>query len=314
MTAPTPDRQELLHQEASFWDQQEVGIEALYARPHDWRFVPEIAERLIRPRVKLIGRLVHRHRSEISRLIDVGCGNGWFCHGAAKRGIYSIGVDVSSKKIEAARRLAAEQGVADLCEFHAVDALALELERPVDLLASHGSLHHFTDLERALETMVARFLRPAGLLMCVEPHFEGMSPGTREFLLGWANSRWFGRSFDREHYLEAMRKETLEGPKRPPPEGQLDIRSESPADLQFVGEHVSIGELLKRRHTLLHEQYFHYLSGHWTNAFYVFNKPGLLRSVYRAALPAVVALDTALCRRPGFQRYAEEGFWFVRRR
>jgi SAM-dependent methyltransferase len=314
MTAPAPDRQELLHQEACFWDQQEQGIEALYARPHDWRFVPDIAERLIRPRVDLIERLVRRHRHEISSLIDIGCGNGWVCHAAAKLGIRSIGVDVSSKKIEAAKRLAVEQGLTELCEFHAADALELELERPVDLLTSHGSLHHFPDLERTLEIMVARFLRPSGLLLCVEPHFESMSPGTREFLLGWANSRWFGRTFDRELYLEVTRKETVEGPGRPLAAGELDIRSESPAGVQVFGEHVSIGELLKRHHTLLHEQYFHYLSGHWTNAFYVFNKPGWLRSLYRAALPAVVALDTALCRRPRFHRYAEEGLWFVRRR
>jgi len=314
MTAPAPDRQELLRQEADFWDQQEREIEGLYARPHDWRFVPQIAERLIRPRIRLIERLVRRHRSELSSLIDIGCGNGWFCHASAARGIKSIGVDLSQQKIETAKKMAAEQGVAHLCEFHAVDALELELERPVDLLTSHGSLHHFPDLEPALEAMVARFLRPDALLLCVEPHYEGMPPAVRKFLLGWANSRWFGRSFDREFYLEVTRKETLEGPERPLGDGERDIRSESPAGVEFFGEHVSIGEILKRRYTLLHEQYFHYLSGHWTNAFYVFNKPGLLRSAYRAALPAVVALDTALCRRPSYNRYAEEGFWFARRK
>jgi hypothetical protein len=74
---PSQKKQELLAKEAKFWDLQEDKIEALYARPHDWRFVPHLAEIIIRPRVKTFLRLLDTHKSEIKSLIDIGCGNGW---------------------------------------------------------------------------------------------------------------------------------------------------------------------------------------------------------------------------------------------
>ena len=123
-------KQQLLQKEARFWDEQEEQIGRLYARPHDWRFVPKLADIIIRPRVKTLLRLIDSHRGQIRSLLDVGCGNGWFCHAMAKRGIHSIGVDLSAKKIETARR----------------DDVSITFLHPVPGAAEREIAHHTREL------------------------------------------------------------------------------------------------------------------------------------------------------------------------
>lgn len=308
----TAERQRLLRAEGSFWDLQEERIDSLYARPHDWRFVPHLAERIIAPRVRTIERLIAANRKDIGSLLDVGCGNGWFCHGAAKRGIRSLGVDLSEKKIETARRLAQEQGVADLCEFHACDVLAWEPKERVDLLTSHGSLHHFPEFERALTHMIERFLRPGGLMLFIEPNHEGPSPALRDRLVRYSQTAWGKRLFDLAFFLEVSGQPDLMTPAPARPGAAPNIRDESPAGKEFFGEHIDLDRFFCTRFEVLEKQFFHYFSGHATNAFYVFMKSRLVRGLWRAALPALVWYDDRLLKRPEYQRYAEEGLWFLR--
>lgn len=306
---------DLAEKEARFWDAQEEQIEELYERPHDWRFVPPIAERIIASKVAFVRRLVRDHRAEIGTLLDVGCGSGWFCHGAAELGIRTIGVDVSGKKIEAARRTAAERGLADLCRFETADVMRFELDEPVDLLAAFGSLHHFPNLEERLGTLVERLLRPKGLMLFCEPNHEGMPPEVAERLLRWANGRLLGWTFDKEWYLEVTGKQALDGPEHEThDERTYNLRGESPAGLEFFGEEPDMGAIVKANYELLEERYFHYMSGHVTNAFTVFQKRRWTQALYRLFLPLVCRWDDRLCRKPEHQKYAEEGVWFLRRR
>ena len=51
-------------------------------------------------------------------ILDVGCGSGRFCIAFAQNGAEKvIGVDFAPAMIEIANKLAAEAGVADICEF-----------------------------------------------------------------------------------------------------------------------------------------------------------------------------------------------------
>lgn len=314
MSDPHQEREALLRKEASFWNLQEENIASLYARPHDWRFVPTLAERIIAPRVRTIERIVRQNREEVRSLLDIGCGNGWFCHAAARRGIRCVGIDLSEKKIETARRLAREQQVEHLCEFVAGDVLAWQPREPVDLLASHGSLHHFPGLEQALAHMVERFLRPGGLMLFIEPNHEGPSPSLREALLRFGRSRWTKGLFDIDFFLEVSGQKDIETPPPPPAEGAVNIRHESPAGLQFFSEHLDLDRFFSEHYQVVESHFFHYLSGHATNAFYVFMKSRLLRGLWRALLPMVVWYDGRLLRRTEYQRYAEEGLWLLRPR
>jgi 2-polyprenyl-3-methyl-5-hydroxy-6-metoxy-1,4-benzoquinol methylase len=307
--AQTPDPQRLLQKEAQFWDDQEQRIDELYARPHDWRFVPELAEIIIQPRVDTLLRIIATHRDRIGSLLDIGCGNGWFCHAMAKRGIRSIGIDLSPKKIVTAQRMAEEQGVAHLCEFVAGDVLQWHPSEKVDLLTSHGSLHHFPDFANALDAMIAQHLKPGGLMLFVEPNFEGMAPEVAQFLLDSAKAQWGQEVFDFPFYYEVTKKTSLDGPSQV---DEMDIRSESPAGKEFFGEHVHLDDFFRERFDVLERHFYHYFSGHATNAFYVFMKSRTIRKLWRELLPRIVRRDTRLLRDPRFQRYAEDGLWLMR--
>jgi 2-polyprenyl-3-methyl-5-hydroxy-6-metoxy-1,4-benzoquinol methylase len=303
-------KQQLLQKEARFWDLQEERIDQLYARPHDWRFVPKLADILIGPRVRTTLRLLDAHRGEIRSLLDVGCGNGWFCHATAKRGIRSIGIDLAPKKIETARRMAEEQGVAHLCEFVAGDVMQWQPRERVDLLTSHGSLHHFPDFERSLDHLVATHLRPGGHMLFVEPNHEGMAPEVERFLLRCARSWWGRRCFDFAFYYEVTGKSSLEAP--PAAGDEMNVRHESPAGKEFFGEHVDLDAFFRARFEVLEREFFHYFAGHATNAFSVFMKSRVVRAAWRAALPWIVRRETRKLRDPRRQQFAEDGLWFLR--
>lgn len=304
---------QLLQDEARFWDLQEEQIDRLYARPHDWRFVPKLAEILIRPRVKTLLRLIDTHRGEIGSLLDIGCGNGWFCHAMAKRGIRSIGIDLSAKKIATAQRMAQEQGVAHLCEFIAGDVLAWRPREKVDLLTSHGSIHHFPAFADAMAQMLEHHLRPGGYMLFVEPHHEGMPPDVAAFLMKCAKSRLGQRVFDFPFYFEVTGQTSLDAPPAAAPDA-MNVRHESPAGKDFFGEHIELDRFFREHYEVLEREFFHYWANHATNAFWVFMKSRLIRWLWRAWLPVAVWRETRLLRRPEYQRYAEEGLWFMRRR
>jgi len=314
----TSDRKhkDLLKDEAAFWDAQEDAIDGVYRRPHDWRFVPEIAEILIGPRNRFL-RSVFRRTSEVKSLLDIGCGSGWFCHAAAKAGVRCIGIDVSPRKIAAARDEAERLGVADRCAFHAMDVMDFEPEAKVDMLAAQGSLHHFPDLERRLDEMTRRFLREGGYLLFCEPNHQGMLPFIEKTVFRLARTRLFGGWFDKELYEEAHRPAP---PDRAPAEAGADsgpgfnVRGESPSGLAFFEEEVHVGDVVKKRYALIQERFFLYFVGHTTNAGYVYMKPRWIRALVRWTLPLAVRLDTLLCRFRACRRKAEEGVWFLRYR
>jgi 2-polyprenyl-3-methyl-5-hydroxy-6-metoxy-1,4-benzoquinol methylase len=309
-------QQQLLHKEAQFWDRQEDEIARLYARPHDWRFVPKLADIIIRPRVQTLLRLLNTHKGRIKSLIDVGCGNGWLCHATAKRGIRSIGIDLSPKKIATAQRMAEEQGIAHLCEFVAGDVMQWQPREKVDLLTSHGSLHHFPAFEQALDHMLATHLKPDGFMLFVEPNHEGTAPEVEKYLLGWATHPRWRKLFDLEFYLEVTGQPALGVP--PPAEvvkaNEMNVRHESPAGKEFFGEHIDLDAYFTKRFDVIERHFYHYFSSHATNAFHVFMKSKLVRALWRVLLPWVVRRDTRLLRDPKYQKYAEDALWFMRRK
>ena len=311
----SPAQKQLLEKEGRFWDLQEERIDSLYARPHDWRFVPRLADIIIRPRVKTLLRILDGHRQQIRSLVDIGCGNGWLCHATAKRGIRSIGIDLSAKKIETAKRMAKEQGVDHLCEFVAGDVMEWQPEEPVDLLTSHGSLHHFPGFDQALRHIVEKHMKPDGYMLFVEPNHEGMAPAVRDYLLRCARSRWLKRHFDFEFYFEVTGRQSLDGPPREQTaETEMDIRDESPAGKEFFGEHIDLDQYFCEHFDVIEKEFYHYFSSHATNAFYVFMKSKLIRGLWRLMLPWIVRRDTRLLRDPEYQQWAEDGLWFMQRK
>ncbi|MBN2489688.1 MAG: class I SAM-dependent methyltransferase [Planctomycetes bacterium] len=286
--------------EAAFWDMHEQRLPSLYARPHDWRLVPRLAESLLRPRHRFMRRVMRRHAADVGTLLDVGCGNGWFCHAAARAGIHAIGVDVSEVKIEAARRLAREQGVESSCEFHVRDIAEFSPPSPVDLIVSLGSLHHLPDLEHVLPAILERTLRRGGLVLLCEPHHEGMAPWLEKFVTWFANFRG-GAYFDTDLYARATSGDAAT---------DVNVRGESPAGREFFGTQVAMADVVR---TLgleaLEVRFFFYAAGHLANIGYVYMRLRLVRALTRLASPLLAELDAMLCRWPRIARHAGEAVW-----
>lgn len=108
-------------------------------------------------------------------LLDAGCGTGEHTVLAALHGARALGIDVSRRAIEIARRKAAERGTDT--SFQVLDALHLDtLGETFDTVVDSGLFHVFDDAARTqYVTAVHAVLRPGGHLhlMC----FSDRQPG-----------------------------------------------------------------------------------------------------------------------------------------
>ena len=108
-------------------------------------------------------------------LLDAGCGTGEHTILAACRGAVALGIDVSPRAIEIARRKAAEHGFEAI--FQVLDALRLDtLSESFDTILDSGLFHVFDDADlTGYVTALHGVLRPGGHLhlMC----FSDRQPG-----------------------------------------------------------------------------------------------------------------------------------------
>jgi ubiquinone/menaquinone biosynthesis C-methylase UbiE len=102
------------------------------------------------------------------KMLDYCCGQGGWATTVAKQfGIHVTGIDISEGRVEAAKRLAIKEGVADLCEFYVMDAENLTFPNDsFDLAICSGILHHL-DLDAAYKQL-SRVIRKDGKVIAVE--------------------------------------------------------------------------------------------------------------------------------------------------
>jgi ubiquinone/menaquinone biosynthesis C-methylase UbiE len=129
-----------------------------------------------------------------ARVVDLGCGFGWFCRWAAEQGTASVlGLDVSEKMLERARAETADPAItyqrADL------DQLALP-EASFDLAYSALTLHYLENLAGML-AVVHRALRPGGSFAFSAEHPIYTAPASP----GWAPRTDGGKTWPVDHYL-----------------------------------------------------------------------------------------------------------------
>jgi SAM-dependent methyltransferase len=132
-------------------------------------------------------------------VLELGCGTGVVARAlAASQGFGGrvVGLDQSPVLVEAARRLAAEEGLGSRVEFRVGDAHAPGLpEASVDAVLAHTLLSHVTD-PAAVLAAAARVLRPGGLVAifdgdysswtwaCTDPELAGqMEDGLRAVIV-----------------------------------------------------------------------------------------------------------------------------------
>lgn len=139
------------------------------------------------------------------RLLDVATGTGDLAVALARRirGVQVLGVDLSEKMLDVARRKVAAAGLDGRVVLDAGDAEHLALaDETVDVVTVAFGVRNFSDLEAGLREM-ARVLRPGGRVVIL----EFSTPRNRFFrsLYGFYNHRilpWVGGlvSRDRQAY------------------------------------------------------------------------------------------------------------------
>jgi ubiquinone/menaquinone biosynthesis C-methylase UbiE len=107
------------------------------------------------------------------RVVDLGCGFGWFCRWARENGAAEVlGLDVSENMLARARAVTADEAVS----YERADLDHLELpDASFDLAYSSLVLHYITDLPRLLAT-VHRALVPGGQFTFSMEHPILMAP------------------------------------------------------------------------------------------------------------------------------------------
>jgi 2-polyprenyl-3-methyl-5-hydroxy-6-metoxy-1,4-benzoquinol methylase len=112
--------------------------------------------------------LTERLAAGTARVLDIGCGLGWssVCMAKAYPGIVVDGVDLDPGSIEAARRVAESEGVADRVRFELRDAATLA-GAGYDLATMFEMLH---DLARPVEALRAarEALNPDGVVLVAD--------------------------------------------------------------------------------------------------------------------------------------------------
>lgn len=113
-----------------------------------------------------------------SRVVDLGCGFGWFSRWADERGAASVlGVDVSTQMLARARSQTSSPTVV----YERVDLDLLDLDpQSTDLVFSSLAFHYVRDLDRLFST-VAESITPGGSFVFSVEHPIYSAPTTQEF-------------------------------------------------------------------------------------------------------------------------------------
>lgn len=129
------------------------------------------------------------------RVVDLGCGYGWFCRWAHGQGAAEIlGLDLSSRMLARAREMTVGDGI----EYRREDLEQLTLAaNSCELVYSSLTLHYLPDIAPLLAT-VYQALTPGGLLVFSAEHPIYTAPPQQ----GWQQDEQGQKSWPVSHYQQ----------------------------------------------------------------------------------------------------------------
>lgn len=143
----------------SFWDSQPCGTKLT---PHAWG-TPEFYKSVEEHRYGLerhIAELVGFPATKGKRVLEIGCGLGTDGVQFAKAGASYVGLDLSLRSVPLAKKNFEWRNLS--ASLLVSDAESLPIKKDsVDVVYSHGVLHHTPDIQRAVND-IHRVLRPGG--------------------------------------------------------------------------------------------------------------------------------------------------------
>jgi SAM-dependent methyltransferase len=130
------------------------------------------------------------------RVVDLGCGFGWFCRWAREAGAASVlGLDVSTSMLTRARETTSDAGVT----YRRADLETLELPAATfDLAYSSLTLHYIENLPALLST-VHRALAPGGCFVFSAEHPLYIEPGPDYLDEGPRTTDWLAKGVVKQH-------------------------------------------------------------------------------------------------------------------
>jgi SAM-dependent methyltransferase len=129
------------------------------------------------------------------RVVDLGCGYGWFCRFARDKGAAEVlGLDVSEKMLEKASQLTEGEGVT----YRREDLEKLHLPaNSADLVYSSLALHYLQDIDTLFRT-IHQALVPGGSLIFTAEHPIYTAPLKQ----GWFEDSTGQKSWPVNHYQQ----------------------------------------------------------------------------------------------------------------
>ncbi|HEY4169513.1 MAG TPA: class I SAM-dependent methyltransferase, partial [Reyranella sp.] len=130
------------------------------------------------------------------RVVDLGCGFGWFCRWAREAGAASVlGLDVSANMLARARETTADAAIT----YRQADLETVELPAAsVDLAYSSLTLHYLVNLG-ALFATVHRALAPGGSFVFSAEHPLYTEPGPDYLDEGPRTTDWLAKGVVKRH-------------------------------------------------------------------------------------------------------------------
>lgn len=130
------------------------------------------------------------------RVIDLGCGYGWFCRSARAAGASEVlGVDLSAKMLDRARELTDDTNIKYL--LGDLEQLALPAQT-FDLVYSSLTLHYLADIT-PLFTAIHQALKPGGWLVFSTEHPIYTCPARQGWLVDGVGQRsWAVNNYQNE--------------------------------------------------------------------------------------------------------------------
>jgi ubiquinone/menaquinone biosynthesis C-methylase UbiE len=113
-----------------------------------------------------------------STVLDIGCGTGVAARTIARRANFSgrvTGIDLSPYLVEAAKRLADEEGLGDLVEFRSRDTRDLDIpDGRFDAVVAHTLVSHVKEALTVLKE-AGRLVKPGGLIAVFDGDYASMT-------------------------------------------------------------------------------------------------------------------------------------------
>lgn len=125
-----------------------------------------------------------------NRVLDIGCGTGLASRAIARRPGFSgkvTGIDLSPYLIEAAKRLARDEGIAERAQFQAGNGQSLDFsDGTFDAVVAHTLLSHVDDPSTVLKE-AARVMRAGGILGIFDGDYASLTFDHADPVKGKAN-------------------------------------------------------------------------------------------------------------------------------